>query len=86
MKNKILSPIYIEWIDSHGVTSGWIDLNDFMPDMPIMKSIGFIVYEDKDKISVCGNVGEETKSTLFQGNGIMTIPKNCIVRRKKLNI
>lgn len=77
---------YIEWVDSQGVLSGWTDLKEFTASIPIMKSIGWIVYENKKIISVCANIGEETESTLLQGNGIMTIPKQCILSKKKIKV
>lgn len=76
----------IEWLDSQGVLSGWQDLKEFEPTMPTMKSIGFVVFENDQMVSLCGNVGDETPSTLFQGNGIMTIPKVCIQKRVTVTI
>lgn len=74
----------IEWLDSQGALSGWHDLKDFEPSIPVMKSIGFVVFENDQLVSLCGNIGEETPSTLYQGNGIMTIPKVCIQKRTRL--
>lgn len=76
----------IEWLDSQGVLSGWQDLKEFKPSLPVMKSIGFVVFENDLMVSLCGNVGDETATTLFQGNGIMTIPKVCIQKRVTVSI
>ncbi len=84
MNIKKLTTEYVEWADSQGVTPGWLDLSDFEPTLPVMKSVGWVVHEDKKMLSLCGNIAAETKSTLFQGNGIITIPKKCILKRKKI--
>lgn len=78
--------VYVEWLDSFGCTSSWQSLEDYSPVAPIMKTIGFIVYESKDLLSLANSIGDETEYTLEQANGIMTIPKNCIVQLKKIAI
>lgn len=71
--------ILIEWVDSHGCTPSWTSLENYRAVLPIMKSVGWLVFEDENLYSVCGNISEETESTVFQGNGIMTIPKKAVL-------
>jgi len=78
--------MYVEWIDSFGCTSQWQSLEDYSPILPIMKTIGFIVYESKDLISLANSIGDDTEHTLEQANGIMNIPRKCIVKLKELTI
>lgn len=76
--------VMIEWLDSHGVLPSWVKLTDFTAVLPVMKSVGWLVYENEVLLSVCGNISEETDSTVFQGNGIMTIPKKDVLSIKEL--
>ncbi len=68
----------IEWYDSYGVSSGWEDISSFQPNELVIKSIGFVLYEDENIISLTGNYSEETDRTAEQANGIITIPKCCV--------
>lgn len=79
-----MKTLYVEWVDSHGCTPSWVGLEGYAATLPVMKSIGWVVYENDDLISICGNIGEETENTLSQGNGIMTIPKRCIICTKEI--
>lgn len=66
------------WTDSYGATGGWSDVENFTPQSLLVKSIGFVIYEDDKLISLSGSYAEETDNTLEQANGIITIPKCCI--------
>ena len=70
----------IEWYDSYGVSSGWEDITLFKPNDLVIKSIGFVLYEDENIISLTGNYSQETDRTAEQANGIITIPK-CSVKQ-----
>lgn len=78
--------VYIEWVDSYGCTPSWMDLNGYEASLPTMKTIGWVIYENDNLVSICGNISEETEYTLFQGNGIMTIPKRCIISIKEITV
>lgn len=77
MNKKIVE---IEWTDSYGVLSGWIDISNYNADKLVITSWGKIIYEDDDVISIAHNYAEETNNTPMQANGIMTIPKTCILK------
>lgn len=78
--------IYIEWIDSQGCAPSWVDLTNYKPELPTHRSIGWIIHEDEKSISFCGNIADETATTLYQGNGIMTIPKIAITSKREIDI
>ena len=80
------NPIYIEWLDSFGCTSKWEDIEDYKSQPLVCKTIGFVVFEDDKVISIASNIAEETELTFSQANGIMSIPKINIVRRKSIKI
>lgn len=42
------------------------------------KSLGKVIYEDKEIISLAQNFSDETDYNPEQANGIMVIPKACI--------
>ena len=86
INNNSLKLVLVAWEDSQGVLSGWQRLEDFTAEVPTVYSIGWVVRENEKMISVCGNIGEETESTAYQGNGIMTIPKTCILSVKELKV
>jgi|ADurb_H2B_01_Slu_FD_contig_31_302287_length_416_multi_2_in_0_out_0_2 hypothetical protein len=68
----------IRWYDSYGVSAGWENLSDFHPNELLIESIGFVLYEDENIISLTGNYSCETDNTAEQANGIITIPKCCV--------
>ena len=77
MKNKIVA---IQWNDSYGVESGWKDISDYSATLLTVTSWGKVIYEDNKVIALAHNYANETKNTYLQANGIMVIPKSCIVK------
>lgn len=77
--------VYIEWVDSQGCTPSWVKLSDYTPELPTHKSIGWVIHEDATSISFCGNIADETETSCYQGNGIMTIPKIAITKQRHLS-
>ncbi len=78
--------VLVKWVDSHGCTPQWQDLTDYETELPIMKSVGWVIFENDKLLSVCGHIAEVTDSTPFQGNGIMTIPKQALVSVRELSV
>jgi hypothetical protein len=72
--------VYVKWVDSYGVSSGWEDISDYKADILKIESVGFVIYEDEDVIALAPNYGEETEHTPKQANGIMVIPKACVIK------
>lgn len=70
--------VCVKWLDSYGVQSGWREIDDFKANPLEITSIGKIIYEDDDVISLAHNFADETENTVAQANGIMTIPRVCI--------
>lgn len=75
---------YVEWADSFGVESGWQNPVGRKPNIVVTKSIGWVVFEDKNVLSISGNYAKECDETIEQVNGIMNIPKKCILKRKRI--
>lgn len=80
-KNKIY---HIKWIDSQS-DDGWVLLNhkDKISSM-VIQSIGFYIDEDKENIRLALSVGQNKDKSNKQYNGTITIPKRCIIKKKRL--
>jgi hypothetical protein len=76
MKDKIVT---IKWQDSYGVETGWQDISEYKANLCIINSWGKVIYEDDKIISLAHNYADETENTCQQANGIMVIPKVCII-------
>lgn len=81
----MLKAVFIEWEDSYGCSSTWQGLENYSHDILKISSIGFIIKEDENLISISGNYAPETDNTKQQANGIITIPKKCIVSMKPIS-
>lgn len=71
--------VYIKWIDSYGVLSGWTDLSGYNPNLLFIESVGKIISNNDDVVALAHNYSDETDNTPEQANGIMVIPKKSIV-------
>lgn len=71
--------VEVKWLDSFGVQSGWQDISGYNTDKLVITSWGKVIYENNDIISLAHNYAEETQDTVEQANGVMTIPKACII-------
>jgi len=76
MKNDIVK---IRWNDSYGVQSGWKDISDYKACLLEITSWGKVIFEDDKVIALAHNYADETENTCLQANGIMVIPKQCII-------
>ena len=74
-----MNPVKIRWLDSYGVSTGWQDLEGYQANKLEIESYGVIIYEDDTVIALAHNYAEETDQTPKQANGIMVIPKACIL-------
>lgn len=82
LNNKL---VYIEWEDSCGGSGLWTDIDKMeLNDMPIQKSVGWVVCEDKKWIMIVPHIGTTPGSPTFAytGQGQMAIPKSAIVKKK----
>lgn len=76
---KTNSIVCIQWLDSYGVLAGWQKTDGFTAGKLEITSLGKVVYQNEDVISLAANFSEETENTPNQANGIMTIPKAAIL-------
>jgi len=79
-ENKYINKqVKVVWTDSYGVTSGWQDISEYKAEKLVVQSFGIVIFENEDVISVAHNYAQETDKTVKQANGIMVIPKACII-------
>lgn len=70
--------VYIRWVDSYGVLSGWLDISEYNPQILIIESIGKIIKLTDDIVALAHNYSDVTENTPEQANGIIVIPRIAI--------
>ena len=67
----------ITWVDIiHD--AGWCEHSEV--ECPILRSVGWIVYEDEEVLKIAGTLGEDGT-----GYGVMALPKGVLISRKTIN-
>lgn len=74
----------IEWRDSYGLESPWLEQQDVFIDNPVVITIGVVVAENKDYLVVANSMSPESNSTSEQNSGRMFVYKKCILKRTKI--
>ena len=70
----------VEWEDSYGANGGWMNIEEYKPELLLIHSCGVIAYEDEKVVALAPNFATSTTYTPIQANGLMVIPKSCIRR------
>jgi len=71
--------VRIKWNDSYYNNEGWKDISNYNPKILEITSWGKLIFEDDKIIALAHNYADETENTCLQVNGIMVIPKSCII-------
>lgn len=79
-KSFLGKKVLVIWQDSYGVLPGWQDISNYEANELNIESLGIMIYENEKVIALAHNYAEETLNTPKQANGIMVIPKACIVK------
>ena len=75
--------VLIQWEDSASPMSGsWQDADQIINKPVTVTSVGYVMKEGKRAVTVASHLAGER--TLHCVNGLMTIPKSCILKRKEL--
>ncbi len=78
MKDEIKS-VYIEWLDSKGVTYQWEYLDELEPLKPcVCRSIGYLIDDNKDYKTIAQTLSDT------QLVGRMTIPTRAIIKIEEI--
>ncbi len=72
--------VYIEWIDSRGVSASWDHLESLDSELCTIKSVGWVLKQTEDLIHIVPHLGHDPD----QGCGDMVIPTNCIIKKRNL--
>ncbi len=75
--------VIVEWEDSQGCPQGWQFFEDVSFEPVTIRSVGWVLRENKQSVMLAPHVGR-VGGVENQGQGIMTIPKRCILRRVTL--
>ena len=80
-----MKTVYLEWIDSYRTGSTvWVDKRDAEEGHdPTCCSVGFVVCEDKESITLAGHMDHKGTKKSGHVSGNMTIPK-CAVRKRRI--
>lgn len=73
----------IKWLDSYGCTNHWQKIENITEKL-ICETVGFVVSETDELISLANSIAYETDETIEQANGIMTIPKVSIIEEVEI--
>ena len=78
--------LYIEWLDSQvSYNKTWTSIEDYEAELPVHQSIGWVIEDKATHYTIVPHIADETRTSLFQGTGLMTIPKCCITKTVNLS-
>lgn len=68
-KKKFLEKlVFVKWKDSYGVDTGWKDISEYSASLLEIKSLGKVIYEDKEIISLAQNFSDETDKIVYSAH------------------
>ena len=79
MKNSEYRLVYIEWEDSHGVSSSWEYLSQCKPYVLVCKSAGWLIHDGEDCKVIVPHLTNSDHAKQ-QGCGDMTIPTASVLK------
>jgi len=89
VKSQYLSGMYkdkiirVSWVDSQIVSYTWTHFEDIVPKIATVESVGFVVSENKETLTLAASVSHKSDSD-SQATQIITIPKCSIKSRKTI--
>jgi len=80
--------VEVVWVDAEELGEvGWNNLKSQLRDAkkpcPVMKSVGYLVYQNDDQVSLLSTVGKDLASTLEKIPTGFIVEINKLVREKK---
>lgn len=78
--------VHIKWLDSCGVTTNWDWLKDIKHNAVTCSSIGWVVKENEECISIASHIAHNSPKDEDQVCGIMTIPRVAITEMKEVEL
>jgi hypothetical protein len=76
--------VLVVWEDSLGCPQGWQRFEECEPSTVTIRSVGWILRETEEAITLCPHIGK-VDGEENQGQGIMTIPKRCVLTRTAIS-
>lgn len=78
--------IYLEWVDSAGA-DGWQPIRDYTPSPMRIRSVGWLMDETVDHITLVGHLArEDDTGAPTEAHGWMTIPKCAVTVRREISL
>ena len=75
--------VLLEWEDSLGCARGWELFEERADSFVTIQSVGWILKETRTAFTLVPHVGR-TGGEPDQGQGIMVIPKRCVLKRTNI--
>jgi len=82
MKNYKL--VIVEWVDSQIASLTWCQLDELPINIATVTTVGFLVSQTKDIITIAGSISHKENSTT-QISSVINIPKCCIKSKKNIS-
>lgn len=76
---------YAQWLDSNA-TSGWTELKDFNEPCATIKTIGWLIFESDESITIAGSIAIPEENIPAQANCFVTIPRVALKQFYKIQI
>ena len=73
--------VFIEWVDSQIASLTWCHIDDIPVGIATVISVGFLISETKDILTVAANLSYKENATT-QISSVINIPKCCIKSKK----
>jgi hypothetical protein len=70
--------VEIQWVDSTAEVDVWEQKDDYSRELEPIKTIGYLIEQDKDKVIICQSVSDSQYGQTFR------IPKGCIKKIKTI--
>jgi hypothetical protein len=78
---------FVEWVDSCANSDAWISREDVEFTVKRCHSVGFVVDDSEDALTLAGSYGTEADGTTTDQLGmVITIPKVAIVARFRVPV
>lgn len=73
--------IHLKWLDAaHCDGTGWKSLEDYVPTGIVCETVGFLIHEDEETITLATSIDIEGGNFASE----FLVPKVCIKERKQL--
>jgi hypothetical protein len=70
--------VEVTWVDSSAENKIWESIDDYVDDLPLIKTVGYLLKKDKNVLVVCQSYHDDEVGRVFR------IPITCILETKNI--